>query len=698
MRYIVTLICVLFLNQPVQGKLRTFVLGGEERSWEKGGYAPGGVIDFNREPGWIWVKQVDPNENIALGTYKRGGKVISPNTQPSTFSISWDEYDRRLKGIVSGDHEVAFEAWKKLLKPVGFIIQIDLGARFGVDKIRFYPRHSDKHPYGEYALKSFELSICDGSPENMVEGRPIYRVVRREDNYVAPDTLEPWDVVVHIPLQYVRFIQIVSLKPRGWEIDEVEVYGKGYVPEAAYESKVIDVKELTGEDLGVWGKIWWAQNKDGDPSKSQILVRTRTGTDDTPMIYYRVLKPGEEDTLRVSERDYFQLDPEKQGPIIYRGKEIREEEVYLLKERSPDEAAKVKFYRRMYPGDEVPFDEKHRPLTKEAWEKLKLEYRGTPRPDYEHWSPWSPPYNYEEMLREGGVPIVSPAPRRYIQIRVDFLSKSLDAAGAVDSIGFTFSAPPAAHRLVGEVAVLKEGNVPSFTAEAGEVERFLYSVLAEIKGRDEGFDKLKVETPTKIDSVEEVRIDGKEVPRDRWSWEATPDYFVVRFPRVRKDSSLLQVVFRGTVLRYGTTFRAWATVEGSGDIPQEVEPGDATPEVPTNSLSVRTALGKGFIASLRASPNPFTPNGDGTNDLAYISYNLLQVTKDVPVSVRVYAPSGEVVRSLMEGSQASKVYRMSWDGRDDDGERVPPGVYLVVVQVSTDSGTERAVCTVSVVY
>ena len=41
MRYIVTLICVLFLNQPVQGKLRTFVLGGEERSWEKGGYAPG---------------------------------------------------------------------------------------------------------------------------------------------------------------------------------------------------------------------------------------------------------------------------------------------------------------------------------------------------------------------------------------------------------------------------------------------------------------------------------------------------------------------------------------------------------------------------------------------------------------------------------------------------------------------------------
>jgi len=689
-----------FISPPAHGKLWTYVLGGEKHSWEEVGYAPGGVIDFDKHPGWIWVKQVDPTENIALGTYKRGGKVISPNTQPTTFSIKWDEYDRRLKGIVTGDHDVAFEAWKRLLKPVGFIIQIDLGARFGVDRIRFYPRHSEKFPFQEYALKAFELSLNDGSPENMVEGRPIYRIVRRVDNWdeIAPDTLESWDVQVRIPLQYVRFIQIVSLKPRGWEIDEVEVYGRGYVPEAAYESNVIDVKKLTGQELGVWGKIWWEQKQDGNPYKSRILVRTRSGTDDSPMIYYRVLAPGEEDTLQVSERDYFLLDPEKQGPIIYRGREIREEEFYILKEESPEEADKVKFYRRMYPGDEVPFDEKHRPLTKEAWEKLKLEYRGTPRPDYEHWSPWSSPYDYDRMRREAGVPILSPAPRRYIQFRVDFLSESLDAAGAVDSIGFTFSAPPVAHRLAGEVAVLREGDVPSFTAKAGEVEKFLYSVLAEIKGQDVGFDRLLVATPTQIDSVEEVRIDGVKVPPGQWSWSATPDSFVVHFPRIWQDSSLLQIVFRGIVLRYGTTFRGWASLEGSGDIPQEVEAGDATPEVPTNSLSMRTALGGDLIASLQVDPSPFTPNGDGVNDLTYISYNLLQVTRDVPVSVRVYTPSGEVVRTLVDGKQGSKVYRISWDGRNDEGDMVVPGLYLVVVQVSTDSGTEQAAQTALVVY
>jgi len=269
----------------------------------------------------------------------------------------------------------------------------------------------------------------------------------------------------------------------------------------------------------------------------------------------------------------------------------------------------------------------------------------------------------------------------------------------VGSLGITFSVPPVAHRLVGEIAVLdhRTGR-PSFTARAGVPERFLYSVLAESRGMDAGFDQLKILTATEIDTVEAVIVDGDTLSGDKWDYTVAPDSFVVRFPRVRKDGALVQVVFRGTVLRYGTMFQGWASVRGSGDIPQKVEPGDATPDVPTNSLSVRTELGRGFVVSLRADPEVFTPNGDGVNETSNISYNLLQVTRPVPVSARIYTLSGEVVRTLVDGKQESKVYNLIWDGKDEDGNLAEPGLYLVVVEVHTDSGVERKMRTVSVVY
>ncbi|HID55932.1 TPA: hypothetical protein EYP37_05350, partial [Candidatus Poribacteria bacterium] len=97
--------------------LETFVIGGEEHPWEDWGTAPGGVIDFAiyslstargdtvlvpesryahpdtsagevplpiRE-GWIITQQVDPEENIALETYKRGGEVTIEVSNGSVY-------------------------------------------------------------------------------------------------------------------------------------------------------------------------------------------------------------------------------------------------------------------------------------------------------------------------------------------------------------------------------------------------------------------------------------------------------------------------------------------------------------------------------------------------------------------------------------------------------------------------------------
>jgi len=663
--------------------IEEFVVGGKEHPWQEWGTAPGEVIDFSTEPGSIRMVQIDPKENIALGTYERGGKVEAPNVSGK------ERLEEQLRGTVNGDHTVAFErktTEAQRINPLGVILRLDLGAKFGVDRIRFYPRNSEEYPYGDDFLRAFEVAVNDGSEEMMVGGIPLFKVVARVEENREPV------VDLSIPLQYVRYLQIKSLTTYNWEIDEIEIYGRGFVPEARYLSKVLDVKELTGGrgELATWGKIWWVQRKEGDPGKSKIWVRTRTGSDDTPLVYYRVLGPEEEFKEEVSQETYEHLPKVEQGGVRYfskDGRKISEGEYMSLPE---EERGPVKYYRKLMPGEEVPFDKDGNPLTEEVWRSLPEAERGSVKDDLKNWSPWSQPYDYEEVLRKGGTFIRSPAPRRYIQFMIDFKSYDLNSTGVVDSLGFTFSAPSVAHSLIGEIF---PGKV-----RAGEPTKFTYAVLVHIDEGDIGFRFLTVETPTRVDSVEEVRVDGERLPEGKWSWSSQEDRFTVSFPKVAKDRALLEVVFWGTALRYGTTFTGWAAEEG--ELPLMVVPGDAKDFGPgdTDGLSVRTELGGGLIRPVEVLPPAFTPNGDGVQDEVTFSYDILQLTRRVPCSVEVYELSGAPVRELFKGMRSSGRYRDTWDGRDDEGKLVPPGVYLVRVRVRTDSGTEVRVAPVSVVY
>jgi hypothetical protein len=77
----------------------------------------------------------------------------------------------------------------------------------------------------------------------------------------------------------------------------------------------------------------------------------------------------------------------------------------------------------------------------------------------------------------------------------------------------------------------------------------------------------------------------------------------------------------------------------------------------------------------RLSVFPFaSPNGDGRFDVARLSF---MVKESDDVSVAVLDSSGDRVRELLGGSHltAGRLMRLKWDGRDDDGTRVPDGRY-----------------------
>ena len=67
------------------------------------------------------------------------------------------------------------------------------------------------------------------------------------------------------------------------------------------------------------------------------------------------------------------------------------------------------------------------------------------------------------------------------------------------------------------------------------------------------------------------------------------------------------------------------------------------------------------------------------------------------VSVRVFTVGGQLVRALRDGETlpsgglTSGRVTIPWDGRDEDGDRLAPGVYLYKVRVETDGENRQVV-------
>jgi len=82
--------------------------------------------------------------------------------------------------------------------------------------------------------------------------------------------------------------------------------------------------------------------------------------------------------------------------------------------------------------------------------------------------------------------------------------------------------------------------------------------------------------------------------------------------------------------------------------------------------------------TLSVSPSPFSPDGDGRDDFAVISFALPMTT--AAVNIKIYDVTGRLIRFLASNQPTGATNAVIWDGRDDRGQQARLGVYIVYLE------------------
>lgn len=727
------------LTAPVDAELEVVQLGGEGGlAWESGGGAipalvildpatvdqsntPGGVIDFAPidRAHWIFPQQADTTDNILIGvnSKERGGRVFTPIPSfrflEADFPQMFDD-DGNTALAVKSSGTGGTGAF-------GLLIEFDLGAIFGVNRFKFFPRNADPaFPAPDFQsqddfLKGYEIFVNDGRPESRREGSLIWETVAFEgQNQEAV-------VDVRIPTRFVRFLRLKSLTAADFEIAEFQVFSEGFVPQAVYISNVFDFG-----DPVLLGRLRWVEEQVGDPTRSRVQVRTRSGDDPQPVEFTRV---GKQSSGRLEQRGDTVFDIPIDAPWK-RAEDVEDSELQGLIANVLDNEA-MDGREALLTFGQLPFAQRAQITLDEAhYNKLASDQRSVIRDDLTNWSPWSPPYSPEGMVAPDQLPglgagtlIVSPSPRRYFQVMLEFFNAEVDAATGIGGVAWDVFRPVFADSLIAEI-------LPR-TATLGQATRFTYGVLVKATGQNAGFDRFEISTPLRPASIGQVEIrrpDGTAETADfsGSSLAALPveqhgfsvvavrdDGFVMAFPRIAEDGAVLTLEFENAVLRLGTRFAGRALNADNAVLGQVVLAGNAAnlsregmedPDrravgtLDPENLFVNVPITDDLLVNVAAVPSVFTPNGDGVNERAAITYDITNIAHPTRVRLRIYDLSGRLIRNLYEGLDTSGRFPRFWDGRDDGDDPVPPGHYIFAVALDAGTGEEKRSGIVKVAY
>ncbi len=84
---------------------------------------------------------------------------------------------------------------------------------------------------------------------------------------------------------------------------------------------------------------------------------------------------------------------------------------------------------------------------------------------------------------------------------------------------------------------------------------------------------------------------------------------------------------------------------------------------------------------IKIEPNPF-------NSSTRIKYSL---ARPCAIELRIYNIAGQCVRTLVNANQNAGIYELNWNGNDDNGRKLPQGIYILWIETERFSKTKKIV-------
>ncbi|MFH1571616.1 MAG: hypothetical protein ABIL09_26745, partial [Gemmatimonadota bacterium] len=537
-----------------------------------------------------------------------------------------------------------------------------------INRVRFYPRPSDEDVF----MRAFEIFINNGLDFDD-GGLPVWELFAREERNTRP--------VVDITRQTlpVRTIRLRHGASTRFNVAEIEVYGDGFIPNSTYLSELrhFTVAANFGQ-LRVAATRVEGSTQASATSQARAVVQVRSGADDTPDVYYR--------------RD--------------RNTGIQEEVAVEDWERLRRGAQTICFRRDPSSGQVIG------ELSRGEWLRLPTPEQASPCRDYvagdkrldvARWSTWSEPLTADSTGTFSHI-LDLPSPREYLQFQVLFANDA-DATMEIDQLEVEYSSLLADSSL-GELSLRSQP-----TPEGGLVQTppgvdtaFVCAVrTAFVRSGLPGYRGLRFASfPPPV--FESLAVGSPPAPAASPEVRTTEDGFEVYFdPIQRANNQLLEVAFRQALVEYNTPLRVWLLPVGNS-LPQPVVPGDASLAISTSTLSILATQVKPSVDFSLSTP-VISPNGDGANDKVTPTLILGQFADEVEVTLQVLDLSGRPVRRIFSGSMAPGLHAgryqghdLSWSGSGDSGDLVPPGNYLMRLEVSAASRTFTRLSVIGVAY
>jgi len=112
--------------------------------------------------------------------------------------------------------------------------------------------------------------------------------------------------------------------------------------------------------------------------------------------------------------------------------------------------------------------------------------------------------------------------------------------------------------------------------------------------------------------------------------------------------------------------------------------GCATPGFPNSQAGSETEIQD----EITPEPKAFSPNGDGYNDELTIKFNLSK--PGYIANVRIFDVAGRQVKFLVKNQSLAQEGNWLWDGKNDIGQLLNIGVYIILVEVFDQEGQTKA--------